>query len=72
VVLLRRRGQLDPLTVLPLFFRLFRCRDKALRQELFSHIVAGERVGVLGKSNGFSIRAGPKQVIRSEGNVILR
>jgi protein SDA1 len=27
--------------VLPLFFRLFRCQDKSLRQLLFRHIVAG-------------------------------
>ena len=42
LILLRNRGQVSPMQVLPLFFRLFRCRDKALRQMLFSHIVAGE------------------------------
>ena len=26
----------------PLFFQLFRCQDKALRQMLFRHIVAGK------------------------------
>ena len=42
LILLRNRGQVSPMQVLPLFFRLFKCRDKALRQMLFSHIVAGE------------------------------
>ena len=45
LILLRNRGQVSPMEVLPLFFRLFRCRDKALRQMLFSHIVAGEAQG---------------------------
>ncbi len=29
--------------LLPLFFRLFRCPDKALRRLLFRHIIAGAR-----------------------------
>ena len=28
--------------VLPVFFKLFECQDKALRQLLFRHIIAGE------------------------------
>lgn len=47
LILLRNRGQVSPMEVLPLFFRLFRCRDKALRQMLFSHIVAGEALGAV-------------------------
>jgi len=39
LILLRNRGMLDPVDLLPLFFRLFRCHDKALRTQLFSHIV---------------------------------
>jgi len=27
--------------VLPVFFKLFECQDKALRQLLFRHIIAG-------------------------------
>ena len=42
LILLRNRNQLEPLAVLPLFFRLFRCQDKQLRHMLFKHIVTGE------------------------------
>lgn len=41
LVLLRNRNQLTPNEVLPLFFRMFRCQDKQLRQMLFKHIVSG-------------------------------
>ncbi|EFJ52836.1 hypothetical protein VOLCADRAFT_55520, partial [Volvox carteri f. nagariensis] len=40
LILLRNRAQVGAMEVLPLFFRLFRCQDKALRQQLFRHIVA--------------------------------
>ena len=30
--------------LLPLFFRLFRCQDKALRHMIFHHIIAGDLV----------------------------
>jgi len=40
LVLLRNRNQLTPNDVLPLFFRMFRCQDKQLRQTLFKHIVS--------------------------------
>merc|ERR1712166_315207 len=39
LILLRNRGLLDPVDLLPLFFRLFRCPDKQLRTQLFAHIV---------------------------------
>ena len=32
---------MEALELLPLFFRLFRCPDKALRRLLFRHIIAG-------------------------------
>ena len=41
---MRNRSQLDAMTVLPLFFRLFRCQDKQLRHQLFKHIVTGGRL----------------------------
>lgn len=41
LILLRNKGQLSPTEIHPLFFRLFRCQDKALRQMLFRHIVSG-------------------------------
>eukprot|EP00798_Chlamydomonas_sp_ICE-L_P018496 gene18496-24994_t len=40
LILLHNRHQLDPLTVLPLFFRLFRCQDKQLRHLLYKHIIS--------------------------------
>ncbi|GFH22547.1 protein SDA1, partial [Haematococcus lacustris] len=40
LILMRNRGLLQPIQVLPLFFRLFRCQDKSLRRLLFGHIVA--------------------------------
>ena len=43
LILMRNRSQLDAMTVLPLFFRLFRCQDKQLRHQLFKHIVTGGR-----------------------------
>ena len=33
--------------VLPVFFRLFACQDKGLRQLLFRHIIAGGRLFLL-------------------------
>lgn len=42
LILLRNRGHLKSAEVLPLFFRLFRCQDKSLRDLLFKHIVAGK------------------------------
>lgn len=44
LILMRNRGTLSALEVLPTLFRLFRCHDKALRQLLFRHIIAGECV----------------------------
>ena len=41
LILLRNRNQVSALELLPLFFRLFRCQDKSLRQLLFRHIIAG-------------------------------
>ncbi|CAD7698476.1 unnamed protein product [Ostreobium quekettii] len=40
LILLRKRGQVAPMAALPLFFRMFHCRDKSLRVMLFKHIVA--------------------------------
>ena len=39
LILLRGRKMLTPSQLLPLFFKLFRCRDKALRELLYNHIV---------------------------------
>lgn len=39
LILMRNKSQVEALAVLPLFFRLFRCQDKQLRQLLFRHIV---------------------------------
>ena len=41
LILLRNRGHLTSAELLPLFFRLFRCQDKNLRDLLFKHIIAG-------------------------------
>ena len=38
-------AQLSAAQLHPLFFRLFRCQDKGLRQLLFRHIVAGGATG---------------------------
>ena len=40
LILLRNRRQIQATAVLPLFFRLFRCPDKILRQLLYKHIVS--------------------------------
>ncbi|KAJ1906371.1 Severe Depolymerization of Actin [Coemansia sp. IMI 209127] len=39
LILLRNRGVVSNLHVMPLFFTLFRCHDKALRKMLYTHIV---------------------------------
>ena len=39
LILLRNRGQIEPVTLLSLCFRLFRCKDKPLRAMLFAYIV---------------------------------
>ena len=41
LILMRNRGTLTALEILPTLFRLFRCQDKTLRQLLFRHIIAG-------------------------------
>jgi protein SDA1 len=40
LILLRNRDMLPPTTLLPLFFRLFRCHDKQLREIVYAHIVS--------------------------------
>ncbi|CDS02657.1 hypothetical protein LRAMOSA00062 [Lichtheimia ramosa] len=39
LILLRNRGVIDNTRLLPLFFTLFKCRDKPLREMLYNHIV---------------------------------
>ncbi|KAI8092331.1 SDA1-domain-containing protein [Gilbertella persicaria] len=39
LILLRNKGILDNTSLLPLFFTLFKCKDKHLREMLYSHIV---------------------------------
>ncbi|CAO3663368.1 unnamed protein product [Umbelopsis vinacea] len=39
LILLRNKNVVDNTRLLPLFFTLFRCRDKALRELLYTHIV---------------------------------
>ncbi|KAI8575368.1 hypothetical protein K450DRAFT_262117 [Umbelopsis ramanniana AG] len=39
LILLRNKSVVDNTRLLPLFFTLFRCRDKALRELLYTHIV---------------------------------
>lgn len=41
LILMRNKGALSALDLLPTLFRLFRCHDKALKQLLFRHIIAG-------------------------------
>ncbi|KAJ2124121.1 Severe Depolymerization of Actin [Coemansia sp. RSA 720] len=49
LILLRNRGVISNVTVMPLFFTLFRCRDKKLRSMLYSHIVNDVKVANKGK-----------------------
>jgi protein SDA1 len=41
LILMRNKGALSALDILPTLFRLFRCHDKVLKQLLFRHIIAG-------------------------------
>lgn len=41
LILMRNKGALSALEILPTLFRLFRCHDKTLKQLLFRHIIAG-------------------------------
>ena len=43
LILMRNRDFIDPTTLLPLFFKLFRCQDKPLRTLLHQHIVSDIR-----------------------------
>ena len=38
----RPKPQVSAMELLPLFFRLFRCQDKGLRQMVFRHVIAGQ------------------------------
>ena len=40
LILLKNRGAVTTVTLVPLFFRLFRVNDKPLRQLLFRHIIS--------------------------------
>lgn len=40
LIVLRNKELIAPVTVLSLFFKLFRCHDKAVRKLLYNHIVA--------------------------------
>jgi len=40
LILLRNRNLITPITLLPLFFILFRCPDKQLREYLKNHIIS--------------------------------
>ncbi|KAJ1675149.1 Severe Depolymerization of Actin [Spiromyces aspiralis] len=40
LVLLRNRGVVPNTKILPLFFTMFRCRDKVLRDTLYNHIIS--------------------------------
>ena len=42
-----RSMQVTALQVLPLFFRLFKCQDKSLRQLVFRHIISGKGLCIL-------------------------
>ncbi|OAD71911.1 hypothetical protein PHYBLDRAFT_97053, partial [Phycomyces blakesleeanus NRRL 1555(-)] len=39
LILMRHRGVIDNTRLLPLFFTLFKCKDKHLREQLYTHIV---------------------------------
>ncbi|CAG9463549.1 unnamed protein product [Pedinophyceae sp. YPF-701] len=43
LMLLKSRGRLQATDIFPLFFRLFRCQDKALRQQLQGYMVSDVR-----------------------------
>ena len=43
LILLRNRGAVEAVDLVPLFFRLFRCPDKGLRTLLYRHVVADVR-----------------------------
>eukprot|EP00794_Sanderia_malayensis_P012012 gene12012-13252_t len=40
LILMRNKGLISPLITLQLFFKLFRCKDKLLRNTLYTHIVS--------------------------------
>eukprot|EP00515_Schizochytrium_aggregatum_P014062 CAMPEP_0202083578 /NCGR_PEP_ID=MMETSP0964-20121228/24458_1 /ASSEMBLY_ACC=CAM_ASM_000500 /TAXON_ID=4773 /ORGANISM="Schizochytrium aggregatum, Strain ATCC28209" /LENGTH=803 /DNA_ID=CAMNT_0048651299 /DNA_START=1 /DNA_END=2412 /DNA_ORIENTATION=- len=43
LILLRNRGSIDPVTLITVSFSLFRCKDKALRELLYIHIISDVR-----------------------------
>ncbi|KAJ2484183.1 Severe Depolymerization of Actin, partial [Coemansia sp. RSA 2320] len=49
LILLRSRGVVSNFRVMPLFFTLFRCRDKGLRKLLYSHIINDVKLANKGK-----------------------
>ncbi|KAJ2697654.1 Severe Depolymerization of Actin [Coemansia sp. IMI 209128] len=49
LILLRSRGVVSNLRVMPLFFTLFRCRDKSLRKLLYTHIINDVKLANKGK-----------------------
>ncbi|KAJ2800956.1 Severe Depolymerization of Actin, partial [Coemansia helicoidea] len=49
LILLRSRGLVSNVQVMPLFFTLFRCRDKKLRKLLFTHIVSDVKAANVGR-----------------------
>ncbi|KAJ1735586.1 Severe Depolymerization of Actin [Coemansia biformis] len=49
LILLRSRGLVSNVQVMPLFFTLFRCRDKKLRKLLYTHIVSDVKAANRGR-----------------------
>src|SRR5690349_1877262 len=40
LILLRNQGMVENTILLPLFFKLFQCHDKVLRELLYTHIIS--------------------------------
>lgn len=77
--LLRARDSADPTVIIPLFFRLLECHDKALRHMLHGHIVSDiKRLNANGHSSRrqlqiflFSMMEDPSEVLVKRGLHVL-
>lgn len=77
--LLRARDSADPTVIIPLFFRLLECQDKALRHMLHGHIVSDiKKLNASGHSSRrqlqtflFSMMEDPSEVLVKRGLHVL-
>lgn len=71
--LMRAKGSADPNVIIPLFFRLLACNDKALRRMLHGHIVADiKKINTNGHSSTKSLQSFLFSMVEDPSQVLVK